>query len=420
MKPGTLIVKIVMWVFFLGALAYFGVYAYHVLFSGYETVQLYNYSAEETVEATGYMVREEQPLEGASDFQEVVVAEGETVAVKDTLAVIYDNQEALDRHLEIQNLEAHLESLQYILSHSSDDSDSGLNSDIFDSIIEMRTCTSSGDLTSLEDTASQLRTLMFRRDYTYNGSSALTEEISQQVEKVEKLAEQNRAFTAAISASCSGVFSSMVDGYERVLTPDAIKDLTPARLRDLLDKREEVEDEEGYLGKIITGATWYFAALLDEESSQLLKIGDKVTLRFNSMARTIQMKVDSISRADDGTVCVVFSTDKYLAETTLLRDQTVDIIFDTITGYRVEKSAVHVENETGEVGVYRVYGAQATWVPIEILWEDEDSYLIRQATVYDEDGNPVETTQLEDAKQLRSGAEIIVKGTKLYDGKVIK
>jgi hypothetical protein len=187
-----------------------------------------------------------------------------------------------------------------------------------------------------------------------------------------------------------------------------------------LDKRTEVEDEEGYLGKIITGATWYFAALLDEESSQLLKIGDKVTLRFNSMARTIQMKVDSISRADDGTVCVVFSTDKYLAETTLLRDQTVDIIFDTITGYRVEKSAVHVENETGEVGVYRIYGAQATWVPIEILWEDEDYYLIRQATVYDEDGNPVETTQLEDAKQLRPGAEIIVKGTKLYDGKVIK
>jgi putative membrane fusion protein len=284
----------------------------------------------------------------------------------------------------------------------------------------MRTCTSSGDLTSLEDTASQLKTLMFRRDYTYNGSSALTEEISQQVDKVEKLAEQNRAFTATISAPCSGVFSSMVDGYEGVLTPDAIKDLTPTRLRNLLDKRAEVEDEESYLGKMITGATWYFAALLDEESSQLLKIGDKVTLRFNSMARTIQMKVDSISRADDGTVCVVFSTDKYLAETTLLRDQTVDIIFGTITGYRVEKSAVHVENETGEVGVYRVYGAQATWVPIEILWEDEDSYLIRQATVYDEDGNPVETTQLEDAKQLRSGAEIIVKGTKLYDGKVIK
>ncbi|MCD8189035.1 MAG: hypothetical protein LUD78_02225, partial [Clostridiales bacterium] len=352
MKPGTRIVKIVMWAFFLGAFAYFCVYTCHVLFSSYETASLYSYTAEDTVETTGYMVRDEQVLDGGAELQEVVVAEGETVAAGDTLAVVYSTQEALDRHTEIKELEARLESLQYILSHSAGGSDnSTLNSEIIDAIVDLRAMAASGTLTELEDLSSELKTLMFRRDYTYNGSSALTEEITQLVEYVESLATENQSYTTTISAPASGTFSSMVDGYESVLTSASVKDLTPAQLDDLLDQREDVADDGSSLGKLITSATWYFAAELTEEDSQRIKIGDTVTLRFNSLDRTIDMEVESLSNADDdGVVCAVFSSDKYLAETTLLRDQTADIILDTVTGYRVDKSAIHVENESGDIG----------------------------------------------------------------------
>ncbi len=421
MKPGTRIVKIVMWAFFLGAFAYFCVYTWHVLFSSYETASLYSYTAEDTVDTTGYMARDEQVLDGGAELQEVVVAEGETVAVGDTLAVVYSTQEALDRHTEIKELEARLESLQYILSHSAGGSDnSTLNSEIIDAIVELRAMTASGTLTELEDLSSDLKTLMFRRDYTYNGSSALTEEITQLVDYVESLAAENQSYTTTISAPASGTFSSMVDGYESVLTAASVKDLTPAQLDDLLDQQEEVADDGSSLGKLITSATWYFAAELTEEDSERLKIGDTVTLRFNSLDRTIDMEVESLSKADGGVVCVVFSSDKYLAETTLLRDQSADIILDTVTGYRVDKSAIHVENESGDIGVYRLYGTQAVWVSVEILWEGEDYYLIDEPTEYDEEGNAVETTQLEDARSLQDGAEIIVKGRNLYDGKVIE
>ncbi|MCD8334906.1 MAG: hypothetical protein LUC35_06150 [Clostridiales bacterium] len=421
MKPGTRIVKIVMWAFFLGAIAYFCVYTYHVLFSSYETASLYSYTAEDTVDTTGYMVRDESVLDGGAELQEVVVAEGETVATGDTLAVVYSTQEALDRHTEIKELEARLESFQYILSHSAGGSDnSTLNSEIIDSIVDLRAMTASGNLTELEDLSSELKTLMFRRDYTYNGSSALTEEITELVDYVESLAAENQSYTTTISAPASGTFSSMVDGYESVLTSASVKDLTPAQLDDLLDQREEVADDGSSLGKLISAPTWYYAAELTEEDSERLKIGDTVTLRFNSLDRTIDMEVESLSKADGDVVCAVFSSDKYLSETTLLRDQTADIILDTVTGYRVDKSAVHVENESGDIGVYRLYGTQAVWVSAEILWEGEDYYLIDEPTEYDEEGEAVSTTQLEDAKSLRDGAEIIVKGRDLYDGKVIE
>lgn len=420
MKPGTWIVKVVMWAFFLGAIAYFGVYAWHVLFSGYETASLYSYSAEDTVEATGYMVRQEEVLPGSEDLLEISVAEGETVAAGDELAEVYDNEEALERHQEIKALESRLESLQYILTHSMDDSDNAtLNSNIIDSVVNIRAVTASEDLTNLPDETAQLKTLMFRRDYTYNGSSALTEEIADVVSQAESLSTENRVYTTIITAPASGTFSGMVDGYEEALTPEDIKDLTPSKLEDMLEKKKDVQENEN-LGKLITNATWYFAAELEEADAARMKIGDTATLRFNSLARTIDMTVESVSKPDDGIACVVFSSDRYLSETTLLRDQTVDIIFDTIEGYRVDKAAVHVDNESGDIGVYRVYGAQMDWISVEILWEDEDYYLIRQVPEHDEDGNLVEESELDLARQLRSGTEIVVQGRDLYDGKVIK
>ena len=421
MKPGTKIVRIVTLAFFLSAIAYFGVYTFHVLFSGYETANLYTYSAEDTIEATGYMVREEQALQGKDTLQEIIPAEGETVAAGDDLATVYEDQKAFERHQKIQELESRLESLQYILSHSADASDSAtLNSSIIDSVVTIHKLNASGELADLASEAERLKTLMFRRDYTYNGSSALTKESAQLRKKVEKLVKKNRSHTSIVTAPFSGTFSSMVDGYESVLTPDNIIDLTPAKLDELLAQQAPITEGTS-LGKLVSGATWYFAAKLNEHDAQRLKIGDTVTMRFNSMTRTVDMNVDSLSRPDEqGTVCVVFSSNKYLAETTLLRDQTVDIIFDTVTGFRVDKAAVHVENSSGDIGVYRVYGAQAQWVSVEILWEEEDYYLIRQKPQYDEDGNLVESSQLDLARQLRNGTEVVVKGTELYDGKVVK
>lgn len=420
MKPGTKIVRLVMLAFFLTALAYFGVYTYHVLFRGVETASLYSYSAEDTIETTGHMVREEQTLQGSDALQEIVPAEGETVAAGDALSIIYEDQTAFERHQEIKALESRLESLQYILSHSADAADSAtLNSSIINSVVELHRLTANGDLSALSGQSQELKTLMFRRDYTYNGSAALSKETAKLQKRIEKLVKKNRSHTEVVKSPASGTFSSMVDGYESVLTPEHIVDLTPARLKGLMEQQAPVTEGTS-LGKLVTGPTWYFVTVLSEANAQRLKLGDQLTLRFNGLTRTVRMRVDSLSQpTEKGEVCVVFSSNQYLALTTQLREQTADIIFGSVSGFRVDKSAVHVQNESGEVGVYRVYGAQAQWVPIEILWDEGEYYLIRQRPQTGEDGKPLEESQLDSARKLREGTEIVVKGRELYDGKVI-
>jgi hypothetical protein len=179
-------------------------------------------------------------------------------------------------------------------------------------------------------------------------------------------------------------------------------------------------DEDAYLGKLIYGNEWYYVTTMDEESAKSLQAQGSVTLRFNSIGDQI-FQVDSVSQAEEGQVVVVFSTQKYLSDVTLLRDQTVEVVLDTVTGYHISTSAVRIlENTVGETGVYRVYGTQAVWVPVEVLYRGEDYYLIRQTVEYNEDGSEKELSTLQQAKQLRDGAEIIVQGRDLYDGKIIE
>ena len=76
-------------------------------------------------------------------------------------------------------------------------------------------------------------------------------------------------------------------------------------------------------------------------------------------------------------------------------------------------------DQVGQLGVYRVSGAQAEWVPVQILWEAEDYYLIAQADKVDEEGNQQTLSDYEQATALREGDTVIVSGEDIYDGKVV-
>jgi hypothetical protein len=154
-------------------------------------------------------------------------------------------------------------------------------------------------------------------------------------------------------------------------------------------------------------------------------MGEQVQLRFTKgYTELLDMTVERVSAAENGKVTVVLSTNRYLAETTLLRRQTADVIYDSATGIRVPKRAIHLEEttvtdeETGQVstvqqtGVYCVTGVKAEWKSVNILWEGEDFYLVEAAL-------PDNSELRDEATALHIGDEVIVKGEDLYDGKVV-
>lgn len=417
MKQGTHILRAIMLILFIGVLAYFGVYIWNSLTAETATATLYAYTAEDRLESQGYFFREEILLSENSRLAEVLCAEGEKVGKGDPVVRIYDNAQGYEIQRELDEATAELDSLNYILSRTGDNAGTmELDKQIVDSFTALRGKVTAGDLEELSDQADELRSLIFRRDYTYNGSDILTAQIAAAQARVNELSAQANAAYEIITAPASGLYSSQVDGYEGVLTVDALEGLTPGGLTRLAGQRGSVAT--GGLGKIVTNSGWYFACNLSASAVGQIHTGDMVKLRFGDSNRDYSARIIRISDEENGMVTVTFFAREYAALLTGLRNQSVEIITGSATGFRVPKRAVRVDGN-GTLGIYRVSGTQAEWVKIDILWEEEDFYLVKQAPKTDAEGKELELTDFEKATSLRSGDTVIIKGEEIYDGKVV-
>lgn len=431
MKQSTLITKIVMFFLLVAVILYLVIAAVQSFVDPFSTALAYQDILDDAAEITGVVIREEQTLPGGTGIMDTLPDEGERVAAGEIIAVLYQSQDALDRKKQLQTLELKLEQLTYALNNGGNLSDAAkLEQQIITSILTLRSNMVSGDLSSLESDTLTLRTQVLQRDFAYSASgdsaSALTEAIADLEQQISSLENKVSSATTSVYAPRSGLFSGQSDGLENTLTPSLLKTVTAAQLNSL-PNGASVSDS---VGKLITGDKWYFAAVVDPAIANRLLEGDSVTVAFSrDYTGEISMTVERIGQAESTGCVLILSTNRNLKEITLLREQTVDLIFKRYTGIRVPKQALRMEtvpitnaetnqeSETQVIGVYAVVGAQAEFKPVEIVREGSDYYLVSPAN----NSAYFQSLSVSEARlrTLRAGDEIIVTATGLYDGKVV-
>ncbi len=422
MKQGTLITKIIMFILLAGVVIYLAIYAVQSLADPFTTAMAYQDVINNSVEITGMVVREEQALSDGADIMDVLPEEGERVASGETVAYLYQNSEALDRTQKLQALEQEREQLQRALNTGSSLGDAAkLEQQIISSILELRSSTASGDLSSLESNALSLRTLVLQREFAYSASggsaAALNESLAALDLEIAQLETQASYDTTPISTPRSGLFSRLSDGLETTLTPASIETMTAKELLDISERSNSGKSSS--VGKIITGDRWYFVAVVDPSLTNKLFPGNTITVSFSrDYTGEIDMLIERVGDEEPDGCVLVLSATHNLSDITLLRTQTVDLVFDRYVGIRVPKQALRMETrtttnsdsgtETSEqfLVVYTVTGLQAEYKPVDILREGSDYYLV---TPSKNAGDRI----------LRPGDEIIVVAPDLYDGKVV-
>lgn len=80
MKQGTFITKLVILVMFVAVVFYIAASAWRTFNDPFSTVVSYAYTVDDSAEATGYLVRQEEVVTGQSTIVDVLPAEGEKVA----------------------------------------------------------------------------------------------------------------------------------------------------------------------------------------------------------------------------------------------------------------------------------------------------------------------------------------------------
>ena len=417
MKQGKPLITLVILILAATVAIYFAAYIYNALDDPYRTTQVYAYTSYDSVTVEGLVVREARVLPAQPGILEITRAEGEKVGTGQEIALVYRDSQAQANQVQIEELEMEIELLEYAIDQGGDlDSAARLDEEILQAVVGLRASYALGDCTQLRDQVMNVKSSVLKRGYTYGEGltpADLTARLRQLKEELTVLTRQSARATTRVTAPEPGVFSSLVDGYESLLTPDTVLQLTPSALQELIDN--PAGEESGALGKLLTSNTWYFAANLPKQSAERLTEGKSATLRFSGeLNREVEMTVEQIGPTEQNKTLVVFSSSRYLILTTLLRCQTVELIFDRWSGLRIPKQALHLEevtrtdDKTGEpvsvqiLAVYALVNGHAELREVEIVHEGEDYYVVRSVGT--------------GPKVLRAEDTIITEATGLQDG----
>ena len=365
-------------------LLYFAIQVYNYFSDPLTTTLVYESQAEDVVSLDGWLVRDEETLPAQSGTVSHALEEGQKVGAGQTVATVYAEASALQTVSRIETLKLQLQQLEFALtSYLDPDAALKLDTSITGDILTLRQTLSAGDYaaTSQEEIQSQIKSV----------ESELTQ------------LESSLSGAVRVTAKASGTYSAVCDGYETVLTPELLEGLTPSGLSAV-----RAATDHGSMGKLIYGDTWYYAVNLPLEQAQTLKTMGSVNIRLaKGFEQTIRMRVEHVSAEENGQAAVVLSCRKYLAQTTLLRHQAADAVLHTYEGLRIPSNALRVSEE-GVTGVYCVDGENASFRPVELLYQGENYALVK----------PAEGAS--DTRTLRAGDEVIATAGKLFDGKVIR
>lgn len=432
MKNGTLATKLMLTAIFLTVLVYFGVNMAAYFSDPYTTTVAFSYTGENAVTVSGYVVREEEALEGGGDLVYSSRSEGERVGRGGTVALVYPSVQALNDANTLRELNSQMEQLQYAKSLAAGSQASArLDDEISGTLSAFRSALAAGSYTAAAEKGQSLRTAVLRRGYAYTGAGGLDASIETLQGRISELTASAETDVIRISAPKAGLFSGLVDGYESVLTPGSIQEMTPAEYRSITPAAA------AGVGKMVYGDAWSFVTMMRSEDVKRLQVDDKVTIRFQKgMDRDMEMKVSYISAEEGGRRVVTFTAQQYLQLATLLRHQNAQVIFESYDGIRVPRSAVRVDTQavTDEndqpvldgqgnpktqsvTCVYCLWGDTARLKPVVVLWQEEEYILV---TADEEALSAFTAEKTRESRRLRAGDQVITAAAELYDGKVVQ
>ena len=409
MKSTSLSTKLITILLLLAVAAYFCVQGYQYATDPETTAIVYRYRSEQSIAVRGYVVRTEQIVDCGETLIELKHSEGERVGAGDTVATVYRSADALKATQELETLRAQAEQLTYARSAANDaETALKLDSDIREQIIAVRAAFESGSYSALDTLGDKLRTTVLKREYAYSGSEDLSARLDELNAQISALSAAVSGGTTRITAPVSGAYSAVADGYESVLTPEALETMTPSALAAVTPQSVSTT-----VGKLCEGNKWYFAANVNEADAAAFKEGQRLTLRMASgVDFDLPVTVMRVSAAENGKCLIVTESDQYLSYVTLLREQNAELILEEYEGLRIPKNALRVD-ENGESGVYCRVGRVAYFKPVRIVYQGSDYCLV-------EPGELSVTAESQIALfTLRANDEVIISAGELYNGKVV-
>lgn len=403
-RSGGLLMPIVSALLILFVTVYMGFHIINAMRDPLKTVEAVEFSIEDTVQANGYFVRDEILIAKTGGVVRPSVENGARLAKGDVAFYVYRDQAALELDAELKGLEARIANMEYAQSQTTGIMDAAqMDRLIYARLTDMLNARDSRRKTLMSDQTVEFESLVFKREYTYNGGADISGTIAALKSEALDLRKRQTSAVSSIKAERSGAFTTEIDGYEGVLSMETLESMTLSGF-DALGTMKNAGAAAENMGKQALGFSWGYIMDIPEDSSLLIKTGQKITLRFTDIYRTyVSFTVERIER-ENGRALVCLTTNANVSLFIDSRRLPSDVITQSHSGLRVPKEAIRLN--MGKTGVYCLVGDRAVFKPVEIITERDNYYLVAFNAV------------TADAKGLLPADKMIVGGKDIYDGKV--
>ncbi len=390
----------------------------------------------DSLQAQGFAIREESVInQNYSGVLNYRVANGTRVSKGGVIAEVYlsesdaaakNKMDRLDR--EIESLSALSQPIDYYASTPA-----AIGSQIYGDLGDVLTHLQKNNFSGVADIKEDLLKSLSRKQVIAGDES--TEDYAQRVSELklerEQLAARSGQAVGSLEAPEAGYFIGSTDGFENVMDVDDVKDITPAKVEELLAMKQGAGNQSA-VGKICLDFKWYLVCNLDDTSMIKFEGVEDVSLDVPfASAETIPARVIEKTNRDPetGKTAVVLECTYMDADIATVRNEAVQINVKNYEGVLVNEKALRfcdVEytqtdgegNETTRVqenvkGVYVLYGERLEFVQV-FTEKNVNGYAVCKTQLNEE-----EEAMLVTERTVQLYDEVVVGGTDLYDGKIV-
>lgn len=348
--------------------------------------------------------REEQIIESdTTGVLHFAVADGERVAKGGTVVNIYSNAEASVTVNQIDQLQSRIKDIEEIQSYNDVEAANLTlaNTKINNTLNEMVRSCAAGDFSKYDEISNDLLTNISRKQMITGEQTDFNARLTELKTELDTLNATLPQPIGSIKAAEAGYFVSGVDGYENSLPFDEVEKLTPETLKTV----EEGKISAKAIGKIVSGYNWYLVSEVDFEVSTRYKEGD--TLRLETTVKsspTLDVTLEKINSSQDGkTATLIFSCQQMNSELASMRKGNMTIVKNTYSGLKLPTKSLRFQDD--KTGVFVRSGITLKFVSVNVIYRTDEYIICEQ--------------QVSNSSVLRLYDDVVVKGKRLYDGKIV-
>lgn len=377
---------------------------YSSVYKPITTVSAEYYTATEGFDITGIIIREEKIITSdTTGTMHFVLSDGERVARNGTVANIYSSADASVTVNRIEQLKSRIADIEEMQGYNDvEAADITLaNSKVNNSLNQLIRSCATGDYSETEENSSILLTNISRRQMITGEQTDFSARLEELKNELETLNASLPSVIGSITTDTSGYFVSGIDGYESVLLCSDIENITP----EFLDSLKPAQANANAVGKIVSDYTWYIAASVDINESLQYKVGDTLTVKTSIKSSPIlDVTVERINNSSsDNRAVIIFSCQQMNSELASMRKGTMTLIKNTYSGLKIPTKALRVQD--GETGVFVRSGQAIKFVSVDVIYRTDEYIVCKQQT--------------SNESVLRLYDDVVVKGKRLYDGKIV-